>query len=143
MSSAIWPTSRSTRVFECDAAIEYAGDRGAPRVSRGAPSVGGCGGPSLGPPREQMSTPVVEERIEERHGFPEALRASGGVSGQVGARHLVSRLAALGVSRPATVGLTIILIWFVLALLAPAIAPYSPNASDVAALAHPTPSRMH
>jgi peptide/nickel transport system permease protein len=52
-------------------------------------------------------------------------------------------LAALGASRPATVGLTIILVWIVLAILAPAIAPYSPNASDVAALAHPTPSRMH
>src|SRR6266850_5259591 len=29
----------------------YAIDRGAPRLRRGAPNVGGCGGPSRGPPR--------------------------------------------------------------------------------------------
>src|SRR6058998_3845390 len=29
--------------------------RGAPRVPRGAPSVGGCGGPCRDPPRQQMS----------------------------------------------------------------------------------------
>src|SRR5262249_57971184 len=107
-SSAISPTSRSTRVSESDA----------------------------------MSTPAIEERIEERHGFPEALRASGGVGGHIGAPHAVwrRRLAALGASRPATAGLGIVLVWLVLAILAPAIAPHNPNANDVAAPPPPTPS---
>jgi peptide/nickel transport system permease protein len=46
-------------------------------------------------------------------------------------------------SAPATVGLAIILTWLALALLAPLIAPYPPNASDLSALANPTPSRAH
>ena len=53
------------------------------------------------------------------------------------------RIAALGASRPAAVGLAIVLVWIVLAILAPAIAPYAPNASDLTALGHPTPSRAH
>src|SRR2546426_2890776 len=32
----------------------HARNRGAPRVARGAPSVGGCGGPCRGPPRRQI-----------------------------------------------------------------------------------------
>jgi len=52
-------------------------------------------------------------------------------------------LRALGASRPAAVGLGIILVWVGLAILAPAIAPYAPNANDLAALAHTTPSRAH
>jgi peptide/nickel transport system permease protein len=53
------------------------------------------------------------------------------------------RLAALGASRPAAIGLAIILTWVALAIVAPAIAPYRPNASDLSALANPTPSRVH
>ena len=53
------------------------------------------------------------------------------------------RMAALGESTPATVGLAIVLLWATLAVLAPLIAPYPPNASDLAALAHATPSRTH
>ena len=53
------------------------------------------------------------------------------------------RLRALGESMPASVGLGIIVIWAVLAVLAPFIAPYPPNASDLAALAHATPSSTH
>jgi peptide/nickel transport system permease protein len=53
------------------------------------------------------------------------------------------RLRALGASRPAAVGLGIIVVWVGLAILAPAIAPYAPNANDLAALAHTTPSRAH
>jgi peptide/nickel transport system permease protein len=44
---------------------------------------------------------------------------------------------------PAAVGLAIILSWIALAVLAPLIAPYPPNATDLLALAHPTPSRAH
>ena len=55
----------------------------------------------------------------------------------------VRRMAALGESAPATVGLAIVLLWATLAILAPVIAPYPPNASDLAALAHATPSRTH
>ena len=53
------------------------------------------------------------------------------------------RIALLGESTPATVGIAIILAWVVLAMLAPLIAPYAPNANDVLALAHTTPSRAH
>jgi peptide/nickel transport system permease protein len=53
------------------------------------------------------------------------------------------RVAILGESTPATVGVAIILTWAVLAILAPLIAPYPPNANDMAALAHTTPSRAH
>src|SRR5882762_2665064 len=53
------------------------------------------------------------------------------------------RMAALGESVPATVGLAIVLAWATLALLAPLIAPYPPNASDLAALAHAAPSTTH
>src|SRR5262249_34703476 len=52
-------------------------------------------------------------------------------------------LAGLGQSRPAVVGLGIVLAWVVLALLAPLIARYPPNASDLSALAHATPSAAH
>ena len=53
------------------------------------------------------------------------------------------RLARVGESRPAVIGLAIILVWVLAALLAPLIAPYPPNASNMAALANPTPSRAH
>ena len=53
------------------------------------------------------------------------------------------RLGALTESAPATVGLAIVFAWAMLALLAPLIAPYAPNASDIAALANPTPSKAH
>ena len=53
------------------------------------------------------------------------------------------RLARVAESLPALIGLAIILAWILAALLAPWIAPYPPNASDMAALADPTPSRAH
>ena len=53
------------------------------------------------------------------------------------------RIALLGESTPATVGIVIILAWVALALLAPLIAPYPPNANDMTALAHATPSKAH
>src|SRR4029450_4115661 len=53
------------------------------------------------------------------------------------------RIALLGESTPATVGIVVILAWVALALLAPLIAPYPPNANDMTALAHTTPSRGH
>jgi peptide/nickel transport system permease protein len=59
------------------------------------------------------------------------------------ARDLWRVLARVGESRPATVGVLIILFWLAVAALAPLLAPYPPNASDLAALAHPTPSRAH
>jgi peptide/nickel transport system permease protein len=46
-------------------------------------------------------------------------------------------------SPSATIGLTIVLVWVLAALLAPALAPYAPNANDYAALADPRPSRAH
>src|SRR5437763_1971473 len=59
------------------------------------------------------------------------------------ARDLWRGVARVGESTPATVGVLIILFWLAVALLAPLLAPYPPNASDLAALAHPTPSRAH
>ncbi|HWL18173.1 MAG TPA: ABC transporter permease [Bradyrhizobium sp.] len=46
-------------------------------------------------------------------------------------------------STTATVGLAIILIWVVLAVLAPVISPYPPNEQDYLAMADPTPSWGH
>src|SRR5215472_18097153 len=46
-------------------------------------------------------------------------------------------------SKPAAIGACIILFWIAVALLAPALAPYAPNATSLAALAHPTPSAAH
>lgn len=46
-------------------------------------------------------------------------------------------------SVPAVVGLGLVAFWVVAALLAPVVAPYAPNASDVTALAHPQPSARH
>ena len=52
-------------------------------------------------------------------------------------------LALLGSSVPATLGIVLVLFWAIAALLAPWVAPFPPNASDLAALAHPTPSAQH
>jgi peptide/nickel transport system permease protein len=52
-------------------------------------------------------------------------------------------VAALGSSAPAMAGLALVAFWALAALLAPWIAPYGPNASDLAALAHPQPSARH
>jgi peptide/nickel transport system permease protein len=40
-------------------------------------------------------------------------------------------------------GFGIVLFWVAIALLAPVLAPYPPNANDVLAVAHPTPSAAH
>jgi len=46
-------------------------------------------------------------------------------------------------STPAAIGASVILFWVAAAVLAPALAPYPPNATSLAALAHPTPSAAH
>lgn len=53
------------------------------------------------------------------------------------------RFALLGESRPAAIGLAIVVFWIAAALLAPLIAPYDPNANDYSALADPRPSAAH
>jgi peptide/nickel transport system permease protein len=53
------------------------------------------------------------------------------------------RVGRLAESTPASIGTGIILFWIAAAVLAPAIAPYPPNATSLAALAHPTPSAAH
>ena len=53
------------------------------------------------------------------------------------------RLKPLLQSPPAAIGGTLVLFWILMALLAPWLAPYSPSASDLKALAHPQPSAMH
>ncbi|HUI16386.1 MAG TPA: ABC transporter permease [Alphaproteobacteria bacterium] len=52
-------------------------------------------------------------------------------------------LANLAGSGATLVGLAIVLFWVAAALLAPLLAPYPPNATDVLAAAHPTPSAAH
>jgi peptide/nickel transport system permease protein len=53
------------------------------------------------------------------------------------------RLGRLGESTPGAIGASLIAFWILAAALAPAIAPYPPNANDVTALARPTPSPAH
>jgi len=53
------------------------------------------------------------------------------------------QLARLLESGPARIGIGIITFWVAMAVLAPWIAPYPPNANDYSALSHPTPSRAH
>jgi peptide/nickel transport system permease protein len=53
------------------------------------------------------------------------------------------RLAPLRESPSAMIGIALTLFWVLAALLAPWLAPYPPNASDLTALAHPTPSATH
>src|SRR5207244_12326552 len=59
------------------------------------------------------------------------------------ARDLWRGPARVGESRPATVGVLIILSLLAAALLAALVGPYPPNARHLAALAAPTPSRAH
>jgi peptide/nickel transport system permease protein len=61
----------------------------------------------------------------------------------MGLRTLGRGLVRVGESPSATIGLAIVLLWVLAALLAPALAPYAPNANDYAALADPRPSRAH
>jgi peptide/nickel transport system permease protein len=53
------------------------------------------------------------------------------------------RLAPLLESIPAMIGIALIVFWVLAAALAPWLSPYPPNASDLKALAHPTPSAAH
>ncbi|HKC96703.1 MAG TPA: ABC transporter permease, partial [Methylomirabilota bacterium] len=69
-----------------------------------------------------MSTPVAAGTLSR----------SSPAAPRVWARRWRRRLAALAESTPATVGLAIVLAWGALALLAPLLAPYSPNANDMA-----------
>jgi peptide/nickel transport system permease protein len=59
------------------------------------------------------------------------------------ARSWVRRLGLVAESKPALIGAGIVLAWVLAAVLAPLIAPYPPNANNLAALAHPTPSASH
>jgi peptide/nickel transport system permease protein len=58
-------------------------------------------------------------------------------------RRLARKIARLRESTTACIGIGIIAFWVAMALLAPWIAPYPPNANDYAALANPTPSATH
>jgi peptide/nickel transport system permease protein len=59
------------------------------------------------------------------------------------ARAWARRFALVAESKPALIGAGIVLAWMLAAVLAPLIAPYPPNANNMAALAHPTPSATH
>ncbi len=83
--------------------------------------------------------PVQNDEHPDRRREP--LRVVAGGIARPYAPALETTIELLGESTPATVGIVIILAWVALALLAPLIAPYAPNASDIAALADTTPSR--
>ena len=68
----------------------------------------------------------------------QALRAA---IGGLDVRHLA--LVRSHTSPMTLTGLGIVLFWIVVALLAPLLAPYPPNATDALAVAHPTPSAAH
>jgi peptide/nickel transport system permease protein len=57
----------------------------------------------------------------------------------------VRRLALVRLHAPPMMltGLSIVTFWIVVALFAPLLAPYPPNATDALAVAHPTPSAAH
>ena len=59
------------------------------------------------------------------------------------ARSWARRLGLVAESKPALIGAGIVLAWVLAAVLAPLIAPYPPNANNLAALTHPTPSASH
>src|SRR5260370_28019548 len=59
------------------------------------------------------------------------------------ARAWARRLGLLAESKPALIGTGIVLFWVLTAVLAPMIAPHPPNATHLAAAAHPTPSATH
>jgi peptide/nickel transport system permease protein len=52
-------------------------------------------------------------------------------------------LAQLRTSAMTVTGVGIVLFWIVVAVLAPLLAPYPPNATDALAVAHPAPSAAH
>ena len=77
-------------------------------------------------PAAAQSLPAIPERVPV--GF---------------ARSWARRLGLVAESKPALIGAGIVLAWVLAAVLAPLIAPYPPNANNLAALAHPTPSASH
>ncbi|HEV8439067.1 MAG TPA: ABC transporter permease [Methylomirabilota bacterium] len=59
------------------------------------------------------------------------------------ARRWARRMGRINESTPAVMGAGIIAFWIVAAALAPVVSPYPPNANNLAALGHPTPSAAH
>jgi peptide/nickel transport system permease protein len=59
------------------------------------------------------------------------------------ARRWLRRIGRLAESPSALTGLGIVLVWVTVALLAPVIAPYPPNANDYTALSDPRPTARH
>lgn len=55
----------------------------------------------------------------------------------------LAKIASVRHSIPATIGFGIVLFWVVVALLAPLISPYDPNAIDATAARNPFPSAVH
>lgn len=68
-------------------------------------------------------------------------RRDAGIGRALGAR--LAAAARFGGSTTTVIGAGIVLFWIAMALLAPVIAPYPPNATDALAAAHPTPSAAH
>jgi peptide/nickel transport system permease protein len=74
-------------------------------------------------------------------GRPSGQQALRAAIGGLNVRHL--GLVRLHASPMMLTGLGIVLFWIAVALLAPLLAPYPPNATDALAVAHPTPSAAH
>jgi peptide/nickel transport system permease protein len=84
-----------------------------------------------------MTPPIADSATVQPVALPRAPATLAGL------RMLGRGLIRITESPSATIGLTIVLVWVLAALLAPALAPYAPNANDYAALADPRPSRAH
>jgi peptide/nickel transport system permease protein len=84
-----------------------------------------------------MTPPVADSATVQPVALPQAPATLTGL------RTLGRGLARVTESPSATIGLTIVLLWVLAAILAPALAPYAPNANDYTALADPRPSRAH
>jgi peptide/nickel transport system permease protein len=75
--------------------------------------------------------------------FPQAAPIAAGPPRRGWIRRHLGPLLLLGESPVAMTGVAVVVFWVVVALLAPLLAPYDPNANDYAALAAPTPSAKH
>jgi peptide/nickel transport system permease protein len=91
----------------------------------------GAVGGTLAPPAVELFPPLREVSSPRRGLRPAWLRTGW------------RSLGRLRESRPAVIGLAIVLFWAGAALLAPLVAPYPPNANDFLALVRPTPSAAH
>ena len=85
----------------------------------------------------------MTERVADGVSVPAAAGELDRVTAPGGPIRVLRSIANLGRSTTTLVGIGIVLFWVAMALVAPLIAPFPPNALDPNAVAHPTPSALH